>query len=469
MGKMKKAASKENNFEKSLTFIDVIAKISDKSIFVVNEKFQIFYHNEFRLPKLLFYNKKKVNKGEYFLNYIRNEYKNSIALLIKKSFSGRNSSKEINIDNNSETNSFLIKCLPIKERSKIKYVCVSIDDLSEVKKLKDRLDENIINLAETRKLGKLASYKLEYPYGRVIWSQETKNIFGFDLVKNPLNIYELLTFIHPDDKDKIISTIEKSISDKIPFKIIYRFLDGENIKYIQMNGKVDKEEKDSVIISGNLIDVTETKIAEEKIKNILMENSLLLKEIQHHVKNNFQVMLSLLNLQARQIKDPNFFNIFKVTQNRIKTISLIYDKLYQSKEYSQIEFGELVNQIVRHLIYVYNIDPLLITIKIDVDSFYIDLKKAVPCALIVNELVSNSIRYAFPNDSKGEILISLKEKNGAVEMIISDNGIGIPANINYRSTETLGLQLVVTLVNQVDGLVNYEGNSGSKFIITFPL
>lgn len=468
MGKMKKTASKENNFEKSLSFIDVIAKISDKSIFVVDEKHRIFYYNELKLPKLLFNKRKKVNRGDNFLSCVKNGYKNNFELLIKKSFSGRNASKEINI-NKSEINSFLIKCVPIKERSKIKYVCLSVQDLSEIKKLRDTLDENIIKLAETRKLGKLASYKLEYPYGKVIWSQETKNIFGFDLVKNPLNIYELLTFIYPDDKDKIISTIENSINDKLPFKIIYRFLDGENIKYIQMNGKVDKEEKDMVFISGNLIDVTETKMAEEKIKNILMENSLLLKEIQHHVKNNFQVMLSLLNLQARQIKDTNYFNIFKVTQNRIKTISLIYDKLYQSKEYSQVEFGELINQIVRHLIYVYNIDPLLITIKIDVDSFYIDLKKAVPCALIVNELVSNSIRYAFPNGSKGEILISLKEKNGNVEMIISDNGIGIPANINYRSTETLGLQLVVTLVNQVDGLINYEGNAGSKFIITFPL
>jgi len=254
------------------------------------------------------------------------------------------------------------------------------------------------------------------------------------------------------------------------FQVVFRFIVDENIKYIQMSSNIIRNRATGKnYIQGTITDITESKVAEEKVRTILVENEIMLKEIQHRVKNNFQVMLSLLSLQARHIQDPQYQDIFRVSQNRIKTLALVYEKLYYSKDFSSINFSEYVQQLIKNIVYVYSVNPLKISIKLNIETLFLELDQAVPCGLIINELVSNSIKFAFPEDRSGEITVDLSQKGNNLELKVADNGIGIPINIDYKSTETLGLQLVMTLTAQMDGLINYDGSNGSAFSIIIPL
>ena len=459
-----------NDISSCIEVIDAIAKSTLQSIVIVDKDYHIMYFNEIYAKFIFSFQKKNIKLNENLLNYVADNGKEVFEKNIKIVLSGQTieSEKEFSLKN-GESAWFNIRHTPIKINDKINYVCIAMLDLTRVRVLEDSLRENRNNLKETQHLGKLADFKMEYPYGQAAWSRETLSILGIDFFNNPVNIYEFLHFVHPADKNKLISRIEDSISSGDRFQIVFRFLIDENIKYLQMTGKIVQDEhNDNIYLTGSIMDITDSKKSEEKVRNILVENEMLLKEIQHRVKNNFQVMLSLLSLQSRHIKDKEFHEIFKVSQNRIKTLALVYEKLYYSKELSKIDFGEYLNQLVKNLIYVYGINTTKISIKIESENVQMDLMKAVPCGLIINELVSNSMRYAFSVEEGGEILVSLREIDGKIELIVFDNGVGLPDHVDYKSSETLGLQLVMIEVAQLDGLINYDKNNGSKYTITFP-
>jgi two-component sensor histidine kinase len=459
------------DIKKYTGILDAISKTTLQSILIVDRNCQIKYFNQ-KSKNIIgrLYNKKPKLNDKIF-DCLSNEAKSLFEKNIKKAFVGRTVTTEIHIQSiENYRDTITVHFSPVSQDGTHYYVCISLMDFT------NHENSGILTytpgeyLSDSLHPGRLASFEMEYPYGAVSWSKETAEIIGIDLYNSPVNIYEFLHFVHPSDKNKLISKIEDSISKKEKFQIVFRFMKDENFKYLQMNGSITQHMKTGKIyLFGTIMDVTESKKAEEKVRNILIENEELLKEIQHRVKNNFQVMLSLLSLQSRRIKDKEFHDVFKVTQNRIKTLALVYEKLYYSKELSKINFGEYVNNLIKNLVYVYAINPLKITIKINAENVPMDLNKAVPCGLIINELVSNSMRYAFSETGKGEISVCLREKENNIELIVADNGTGIPDSIDYKSTETLGLQLVMTLVAQIDGLINYDGSSGSKFIITFPL
>lgn len=207
---------------------------------------------------------------------------------------------------------------------------------------------------------------------------------------------------------------------------------------------------------------------EKRIKESLEEKEILLKEIHHRVKNNLQIISSLLNLQSRQIKSDHYLNIFKESQNRIKTMALVHEKLYQSKKLSLINFSNYIQSVIINLFHSYNINSDKIQLDIDIDnniSMGIDL--AIPCGLIVNELISNSMKYAFPIGSEGRIYINLKKEGSNFTMIVSDNGIGLEDDIDIENIESLGLQLVTALVKQIDGNLILDNSNGTKFTISF--
>lgn len=215
-------------------------------------------------------------------------------------------------------------------------------------------------------------------------------------------------------------------------------------------------------------EIAERKQAEEQIKASLKEKEVLLKEIHHRVKNNLQIISSLLKLQARSIKDIQTLEIFNESQSRIRTMALIHESLYQSNDLSKINFCEYICKLAANLFRSYEITSSGIKQIIKVDDVFLEIDVAVPCGLIVNELVSNSLKYAFPSDNEGEIRIELHStQNCNFTLIVSDNGIGLPKNLDLNKTKTLGLQLVNNLVEQLEGSVEIDSNGGTEFRITF--
>jgi len=230
--------------------------------------------------------------------------------------------------------------------------------------------------------------------------------------------------------------------------------------------RVKVNEKESYL-SGILIDITERKIAEQKISRSLKEKELLLKEIHHRVKNNLQVVSSLLKLQSGYVKDESSLDLLIDSQNRIRSMALVHQKLYQSKDFSEIDFSEYLKQLTEHLLHVFKSRQGDIKIAVEAANVNLSIDLAIPCGLILNELISNSLKYAFPPGNKGIITIKFKYQESGYEIIVSDNGIGFPEDINYRDTKSLGLQLVNTLVGQIEGTITMKVSSGTEFTIQF--
>jgi PAS domain S-box-containing protein len=216
-------------------------------------------------------------------------------------------------------------------------------------------------------------------------------------------------------------------------------------------------------------DTTERKRMEEALHQSIREKELLLKETHHRVKNNMQIISSILNLQAKSIKDPVALEGLKMCQSRIRSMSLIHEKLYRSRDISRIDFGEYVRSLAAALLHSCQIDPDRVKLRFETDEVLLDMNTAIPCGLIVNELVLNALKHAFPHRKAGEVHIVLtREENGDCGLAISDTGVGFPKGLDFRKTDSLGLQLVNLLVEQIDGTIRMRRAGGTKFEITFP-
>ena len=224
---------------------------------------------------------------------------------------------------------------------------------------------------------------------------------------------------------------------------------------------------------GVAVDITpvkrfeELRQTQEQLQASLHEKSVLLKEIHHRVKNNLQIVYSLLRLQYRRITDPLAANILLESQNRIKSIAMVHEKLYSSEDLASINLGQYLPKLAASLFSSYNINANAITLQTKVDDVSFDIDTAIPCGLIINELVSNALKYAFPQQA-GEIAIELHwVGEETIVLTVSDNGIGLPANFEQTQTNSLGLKLVSDLVNQLKGTIELKREQGTAFKITF--
>jgi two-component sensor histidine kinase len=219
-------------------------------------------------------------------------------------------------------------------------------------------------------------------------------------------------------------------------------------------------------------EMKERKKVEEQVKKSLGEKEALLKEIHHRVKNNLQIIQSMLNLQLSQIKDETAIALFKESQNRVYSMALIHEKLYQSESLAKIDFHEYIRSLANYLFVSYGAAGRAIRSRIQVQDVSLDVDTTIPCALIINELVSNSLKHAFPatrrSDEACEILIGLGLEAGDMyRLTVSDNGVGLPEGFDMQSSGSLGLKLVAALAKQLGGDIRVSGGSGTEFTISF--
>lgn len=217
-----------------------------------------------------------------------------------------------------------------------------------------------------------------------------------------------------------------------------------------------------------LYEVAERERAEEHIRASLQEKEVLLKEIHHRVKNNLQVISSLLNLQANSIDDEQIHLILRDSQNRVRSMALIHEKLYRSEHLAQIDLADYSRDLTAYLFRSQDAYARGITLNIQADNIFLNIDTAVPCGLMINELVSNSLKHAFPEGRGGQILVAIKSgPDQQVTLTIKDDGIGFPPAVDFRETESLGLQLVNSLVDQLNGSIELVSEQGTQFTITF--
>lgn len=218
-------------------------------------------------------------------------------------------------------------------------------------------------------------------------------------------------------------------------------------------------------------DITKRKKAENQIKAALKEKEVLFKEIHHRVKNNMQIIQSLLSLQSNEIKEPEYKKPFIDSNNRIKSMALIHEILYRSDDMAVLDIKTYFNEIVQHLFKIYPEPGVNVTFNLDIDPVKIGMDLSIACGLIINELVSNSLKYAFDSDSKGHLSIVLKAINAKEAlMTIQDNGQGLPEDLDLNNSNSLGLKIVKILVEgQLKGHMMVKNDTGASFEICFPL
>ena len=279
--------------------------------------------------------------------------------------------------------------------------------------------------------------------------------------------FDELDFYQSENYSEQRNKFHEALNEKSPPPYISKVKINGNKHWIENRLKLLKNEDEnrSILLIAN--DITESKKAEKEIKSSLKEKEYLLREIHHRVKNNMQIISSLLNLQTKYVNDGEAIDVLQESQNRVKSMAMIHEKIYQSNDLEKINFEDYIQSLVSNLFYTYNIDQNLVKSNFKIENITLNMETAVPCGLIISELISNSLKYAFPNKMHGEIILSLKSIEDTYELMIKDNGIGLPKELDLNNLESLGLLLVKILTEQIEGKLIINTINGTEFKVIF--
>ncbi|MBI5848099.1 MAG: DUF3365 domain-containing protein [Nitrospirae bacterium] len=300
------------------------------------------------------------------------------------------------------------------------------------------------------------------------WNYASERLYGYTAEEAiGRNLLELI--IPPEMRDGVKEAIQQMAESGQPIASSELSLlrkDGSRVTVYSSHAIVQRHGRDSELFCLD-VDLTKVKVAEEKIRRSLKEKEVMLKEIHHRVKNNMQVIYSLLNLQAKGAADETVRALFEESRDRVNSMALIHEKLYRSDDLAHIDFKDYLQSLLAGIASTYkrrNVDCI-----IEMEPIALDVNVGIPCGLIVNELVSNSLKHAFPDEKKGTVTVGVnRADNGSLVLTVSDNGIGFPEELDFRSTQSLGLQLVNVLAGQIHGTIELSNSGGANFTIQFP-
>ena len=302
--------------------------------------------------------------------------------------------------------------------------------------------------------------------GRIVYANKMcKEIMGYTKDEFYSPDFKFMSLIAPEyrvQQEKNLSAHFRG-KDVTPSTFAILTKKGGKIEAI-LNTKLIRFKGENAIL-GIITDITRIKRMERKIRKSLGEKEILLKEIHHRVKNNLQIIYSLLNLQARHLHDERSRDLFDQTKNRVKTMALIHENLYRSENLMFVDFGKYAHVLATHLLRSYG--KSTVELQIEIEKVSLDIERAIHCALIINELVTNAIKHAFSNGEKNKILIVFRTDDAQYVLSVEDNGKGPPNDLDYMKTESLGLQLVCALTKQLHGNISLDKNHGTKFTIAF--
>jgi PAS domain S-box-containing protein len=310
----------------------------------------------------------------------------------------------------------------------------------------------------------------ELPFGRLNWDNRTCELFFVPAGVEP-TIDLFWARLHPDDHEPTRQAVEAAIRDGTLYSIDHRVVNptSGDVRWLRSVGHATyASDGTPVRFDGINYEITEHKMAEERMRSSLDEKEVLLKEIHHRVKNNMQVICSLVGLQAERAPSAAMRVVLQNVTHRVRSMALVHEKLYQSTDLAQIEFGEYAYNLLQYLWRAHAATASSVRLSTDLEPVHISVNAAVPCGLILNELVSNSLKHAFLDQTDGEVSVSLRgDPNGQVCLRVRDNGKGLPAEFDWRQSNSLGLHLVHLLAGQLHATVEVAASQGTEFVVTF--
>ncbi|MGE5500089.1 MAG: histidine kinase dimerization/phosphoacceptor domain -containing protein, partial [Syntrophothermus sp.] len=275
-------------------------------------------------------------------------------------------------------------------------------------------------------------------------------------------------FFIPEDKERSADNIKRSMQKLKPrdgneYTMLKK--DGSTFQVLIFSDPAYKENRMSGL-RGIIVDISERKKAENKINNLLLEKDLILKEVHHRIKNNMATIKSLLDLQAVTLKDPAAVAALRDAESRIKSMMVLYDKLYKSVGFGEMPVKDYLSVLIDSIIEEF---PGAGTVKVnkDIEEFILDVKKIQPLGIIINELITNIMKYAFNGRGNREIYFSACTEQDRIRIRLRDNGIGIPESVNFENSTGFGLMLIGILIQQLEGSISINRSGGSEFLIEF--
>jgi PAS domain S-box-containing protein len=323
-------------------------------------------------------------------------------------------------------------------------------------------------LSEAQRLSQTGSFGWNVTSGELFWSDEMFRIYGFDRTTKP-EVEMVIQRSHPEDIELVRGVVDSAqrAGNDLDFEYRAMMPDGSP-KAVHVVARAIQEQSGKLRYVGTVIDVTASRQAQHELQSSLKEKEALLKEVHHRVKNNLQMISSLLNLQAARIADPTVSELLDESRNRIRAMALVHENLYRAGNFARVPMNMHIQSLCAHLIRAYGLREQRIELTTDVDEVELDLDKAVSVGLIISELVSNALKHAFPNARPGSVRVELKllgERRYALAVI--DDGVGLPADRDVHDAGSLGLQLVDDLTQQLHGRIAVRRGSGTNFTVTF--
>jgi PAS domain S-box-containing protein len=343
------------------------------------------------------------------------------------------------------------------KQGKIQGTEAFVRDINELEQTQEALNKSEKNYRELVDNSLVGVYKTNFKGDILFGNHAMANIMHLRSVEELKSKNISQFYKNPADRNEIINKLKKEgIIDQYELDMVSTT--GEIINVLISAHFANNTE------SGMIINITERKKTEEQLKKSLNEKEVLLREIHHRVKNNLQIIASLLHLQEVSVcEEKGMGNVLKESGGRVMSIAMVHEKLYQS---SNFNFKQYVEKLVYEILYSFGTETENIKVQLDIEDININIDTAMPLGLIINELITNIVKYAFPQ-LEGTITIKLKSLPQQMELTVTDDGIGLPEDIDIENPETLGLQLVNILLGQIEGQIKLDRNHGTQFKITF--
>ena len=348
---------------------------------------------------------------------------------------------------------------------KLKNISLFIQDITDMVEAQKEAFSLQYSLNTIQDISKIVICR--YENNEYFWTDEIYSILEIEEADCEVKSDLVMEHCIPEDQEKLMAKFANVSNENPIIYLTVRVLTGKgNIKYLRVQAYLSFDENDEMSFVGFIQDITDYMVHELQLKKSVSDKEVLLKEVHHRIKNNLQIILSLINLELR-FSDNDYEKALKETRTRINSIALIHEKIYASADLAHVNLKEYITSAVGTIFDVYDLPH--VDLVYDLENVEVNIETAIPIGLILNELVNNSVKYAFPNNRSGKITITLERDKFDVYLTIADDGVGIPDDVDILNSPSLGLTVVNNLIEQLDGKITLLNSPGTAIQIMFKI